>query len=144
VKDGNGRSFCPAIPNSRHFGIFYMLQICDMGQTALLPLRRKACCGFFRPKNPTASAGFEPAMLTTRPLDHRSRSYTVSVGGLCALAVVAPCVMLSSCVHWLLWLRVLCCPAERMCPTGQHNNWSVTLNATNSLCHSHCVCPYNQ
>jgi len=24
-------------------GIFYMLQICDMGQTALLPLRRKAC-----------------------------------------------------------------------------------------------------
>jgi hypothetical protein len=31
-----------------------------MGQTALIPLRRKACCGFFRPKNPTASAGFEP------------------------------------------------------------------------------------
>jgi len=24
-------------------GIFYMLQICDMGQAALLPLRRKAC-----------------------------------------------------------------------------------------------------
>ena len=24
-------------------GIFYMLQICDMGPTALLPLRRKAC-----------------------------------------------------------------------------------------------------
>ena len=24
-------------------GIFYMSQICDMGQTALLPLRRKAC-----------------------------------------------------------------------------------------------------
>jgi len=29
-----------------------------MGPTALLPLRRKACWGFFRPKNPTASAGF--------------------------------------------------------------------------------------
>jgi len=28
-----------------------------MGPTALLPLRRKACWGFFRPKNPTASAG---------------------------------------------------------------------------------------
>jgi len=27
--------------------IFYMPQICDMGQTALLPLRRKACWGFF-------------------------------------------------------------------------------------------------
>jgi len=24
-------------------GMFYMPQICDMGQTALLPLRRKAC-----------------------------------------------------------------------------------------------------
>jgi hypothetical protein len=34
-----------------------------MKQTALLPLRRKACWGFFRPKNPTASAGFEPANL---------------------------------------------------------------------------------
>jgi hypothetical protein len=30
--------------------IFYMPQICDMGQTALLPLRRKACLGFFRPE----------------------------------------------------------------------------------------------
>ena len=25
------------------FGFFYMRQICDMGQTALLPFRRKAC-----------------------------------------------------------------------------------------------------
>jgi hypothetical protein len=36
---------------------------------------------------------------------------TLKVGGLCALVVVVPCVMLSSCVHWLLWFRVLCCPA---------------------------------
>jgi hypothetical protein len=28
--------------------IFYMPQICDMGQTALLPLQRKACRRFFR------------------------------------------------------------------------------------------------
>jgi len=47
-------------------GIFYMPQIYDMGQTALLPLWRKACWGFFRPKNLTASAGFEPANLGTR------------------------------------------------------------------------------
>ena len=47
-------------------GIFYMPLIYDMGQTALLPLRRKACWGFFRPKNPKASAGFEPANLGTR------------------------------------------------------------------------------
>jgi hypothetical protein len=32
-------------------GIFYMPQICDMGPTALLPLRRKACWRFFRPEN---------------------------------------------------------------------------------------------
>jgi hypothetical protein len=24
-------------------------------------------------------------------------------------------------VHWLLWFRVLCCPAERMGSAGQHN-----------------------
>ena len=46
-------------------GIFYIPQIYDMGPTALLPLRRKACWGFFRPKNP-ASAGFEPAILGTK------------------------------------------------------------------------------
>ena len=50
-----------------HLGIFYMPQIYDMGPTALLPLRRKACWGFFSPlKNPTASAGFEPANLGTK------------------------------------------------------------------------------
>jgi hypothetical protein len=34
-----------------------------VGQTTLLPFGRKACCGFFCPKNLTASAGFEPAIL---------------------------------------------------------------------------------
>jgi len=43
-----------------------MLQIYDMGPTALLLLRRKAYWGFFRPKNPIASAGFEPANLGTK------------------------------------------------------------------------------
>ena len=43
-----------------------MPQIYDMGPTALLPLRRKACWGFLRPKNPTASAGFEPENLGTK------------------------------------------------------------------------------
>jgi hypothetical protein len=37
-----------------------------VGQTALLPLRRKAWWGFFRPKNPTASPWFEPANLGTK------------------------------------------------------------------------------
>ena len=43
-----------------------MPQIYDMGPTALLPLRRKARWEFFRPKNPTTSAGFEPANLGTK------------------------------------------------------------------------------
>ena len=39
-----------------------MPQTWDMGHIILLPLRRKAYWGFSgRPKNPTASAGFEPA-----------------------------------------------------------------------------------
>jgi hypothetical protein len=37
-----------------------------MRQTALLSLRMKACCGFFRPKYPTDLAGFELAILGTR------------------------------------------------------------------------------
>jgi len=49
-----------------------MPQIYDMGRTALLPLRSAE--DFFRPKNPTASAGFEPA--STLPLDHRSHRIT--------------------------------------------------------------------
>jgi len=48
-----GRECCPVIlPKwrlSRHFGIFYMPQVYDMGPMALLPLRRKAYWGFFRP-----------------------------------------------------------------------------------------------
>jgi hypothetical protein len=41
-------------------GTFYVPQIYDMGPTDLLPFRRKAL------KNPTASAGFEPANLGTK------------------------------------------------------------------------------
>ena len=43
-----------------------MPQIYDKGTTALLPVRRKAFWGFFRTKNPTASAGFVPANLGTK------------------------------------------------------------------------------
>ena len=50
-----GRECCSVIlPKWRlphHLGIFYMPQIYDMGPTALLPLRRKACWGFFRARN---------------------------------------------------------------------------------------------
>jgi hypothetical protein len=36
-------NFAKMTPFLRHLGMFYMLQICDMGQTALLPFRSKAC-----------------------------------------------------------------------------------------------------
>jgi len=46
-----GQECCPVILPKlrlpRHWGIFYMPQINDMGPTALLPLWRKACWGFF-------------------------------------------------------------------------------------------------
>jgi hypothetical protein len=44
-----------------------------MGPTVLLPLRRKACWGFFCPKNPTASAGCEHANLGTKGQHATSR-----------------------------------------------------------------------
>jgi len=50
-----------------------MTQIYDMGPTASFPLRRKACWGFFRPKNPTASAGFEPTNLGIKGQHARSK-----------------------------------------------------------------------
>jgi hypothetical protein len=55
------------------FGVFLHAVKHDMGQTALLPFRRKACWGFFRPKNPTTSAGFEPANLGTKGQHATSR-----------------------------------------------------------------------
>jgi hypothetical protein len=44
-----------------------MPQICDMRQTALLPLLRKACWGIFRPGSNPRSWVPEASMLTTRP-----------------------------------------------------------------------------
>jgi hypothetical protein len=61
------------LTSTLHLGIFYMPYSYDMGPTALLPLRRKACWGFFCPKNPTASAGCEPANLSTKGQHATSR-----------------------------------------------------------------------
>jgi hypothetical protein len=62
-------------------GIFYMLQICDLGQKALLPLRRKACWGFFSPlKIRRLRPGLNPQTwvpkASTLPLDHGSRYFS--------------------------------------------------------------------
>ena len=78
-----GRECCPVILPKwrlpRHLGIFYMPQIYDMGPTALLPLRRKACWGFFSPlKIRRFRPGSNPRTwvpkASTLPLDHRSQS----------------------------------------------------------------------
>jgi hypothetical protein len=64
--------FCRKWRLPRHFWVL-LHAVKHMGQTALLPLRRKACWGFCRPKNPTASAGFEPANLGTKGQHATSR-----------------------------------------------------------------------
>ena len=45
--------------------LWHAARICDMGDGFTSP-PRKACCEFFRPKNPTASARIEPAILGIR------------------------------------------------------------------------------
>jgi len=79
AKGGTAGEKCPVnfawMPTSTlHLGIFYMPWSYDMGPTSLLPLWRKACWGFFRPKNPKALAGFEPANLGTKGQHATSRS----------------------------------------------------------------------
>jgi hypothetical protein len=71
MESGN---FAKITPFLRHLWIFYMPQIYDNGQTALLPLRRKACWGFFDRKIRRLRPGLNPwtwvpeaSMLTTRP-----------------------------------------------------------------------------
>jgi hypothetical protein len=64
--------------STEHLGFFYMPQINDMGPTALLPLRRKACWGFFSPlKVRRLWPGLNPRTwvlkASTLPLDHWSR-----------------------------------------------------------------------
>ena len=59
------------------FGFFYMPQISDMGHTALVPLRRKACWGLFSPwKIRRLRTGLNRRTwvpnASTVPLDHRS------------------------------------------------------------------------
>ena len=50
-----------------HLGIFYMPQIYDMGPTALTSPPKEGVLRIFSPlKNPTASAGFEPANLGSK------------------------------------------------------------------------------
>jgi hypothetical protein len=55
-------------------GFFYIPKSCDMGHTALLSLRRKACLGFISPKIRRLWPGLNPrtwvlqaSMLATRP-----------------------------------------------------------------------------
>jgi hypothetical protein len=42
---------------------FHAVKSYDMGPPDLFPIRRKMCCGFFRPYKSIVSDGFEPATL---------------------------------------------------------------------------------
>jgi hypothetical protein len=65
--------FCRKWRLPRHFWVLLHAVKHDMGQTALFPLPRKACWGFFRTKNSTASAGFKPANSGTKSQHATSR-----------------------------------------------------------------------
>jgi hypothetical protein len=68
LRGRNSQPIWPAISNPTQITVFfYMPQICDMRQTALLPLRRKACRSFFRPGSNPRSWVPEASMLTARP-----------------------------------------------------------------------------
>jgi hypothetical protein len=80
-----------------HLGIFYMPQIYDMGLH--FPSEGRRAGYFFALKNPTVSAGFEPANLGTRDQHATSRPpkplcllcYTPGVWNRIKLAFVLPC-----------------------------------------------------
>jgi hypothetical protein len=78
-----------------------MPQICHMLNRALLPFRRKACCGFCRLKNPTVSAGFETVIMGTRG-QHAAESdgYSNVVGFYIVLVVASLTV---PCKDLLIW-----------------------------------------
>ena len=84
----SGSNFCLNSDFHVNLGNFYVPQIYDMGPTALFPLRRKACWGFFRPKNLTWVL-----KASTLPIDLRSRIYlfTLSRSAVC---------------HWTDWNRL--------------------------------------
>ena len=60
----NCREFCQKWRLPRHFCFSFTCR--KFTTWALLPLSRKARWGFFRPKNSTTSAGFEPANSGTK------------------------------------------------------------------------------
>ena len=89
-----------------------MPKIYNMKPTVLLPLRRKVCWGFFRLKNPTASAVFEKANLGTKSQHATPRptkpprycttnehSYVLMIYTHIAFVVVLPGVFLYSNSH---------------------------------------------
>jgi hypothetical protein len=66
-----------------------------MDPTALLPLLRKACWGISRPKNPTASAGCEPANLGTKGQHVTSRPLK-SLNPLSKVKIKEKCILVQA------------------------------------------------
>ena len=87
-----------------------MPQIYDMGPTALLPLRRKACWGFFLPKNPTASAGFEPVNLGTKGQHATRRPPKQKISYIATIKIMEKLFSLRTCIA-VINKPVACNPA---------------------------------
>jgi hypothetical protein len=91
--------------------VLYMSQIYDMGPTALLPLRRKACWGFFSPlKIRRLHTGLNPRTwvlkASTLPLDHRSRLARVRPSKLQTCGQFVSCemeVVLNEFIYCPMW-----------------------------------------
>jgi hypothetical protein len=97
-------------------GFLICRKILDMEPTALLPLRRKSCCGSWSPlKNLSPSAGLEPANIgsNTRHANH----YTTEDDLWCVTPRSSKtCAKADTCFHHLTWKNV--------CITTWHNSLS--------------------
>src|SRR5215469_9744570 len=91
VAELHGREIWPRILpefpiSTEHSGIFYMPQSTTWDRRLYFPSEGRRAEDFFRPKNPTASAGFEPANLGPSRLAIKSLSnfvYTFFLVRLC-------------------------------------------------------------
>jgi hypothetical protein len=107
--------FCRKWQLPRHFRVLLHAVKHDMGQTALLALRRKACWGFFRPKNPTASAGFEPANSGTKGqhATFRPPKPNCLTGDIKSLFLCAFYLIFRICIPTCVVCSIVCCTQSR-------------------------------
>jgi hypothetical protein len=132
-----------------HLGIFYMPQIYDMGPMALLPLRRKACWGFFRPeKSWWLRPGLNPRTWvlkgSTLPLDHQSR-LPICYSARCSARTCNTPAGESLILQQLLFVCVYLCHMSASWHITGRGTWPFTykMHGFLSLLSMHGTCPGN-